>query len=264
MIRNPQAIHRAFACLLFTMVLGPTAALCQVDSDQKIDPWAYRLRYKTVPMGDRVEAKYREMYGEVLAALESSEWRVALKRANRLVHDLRDSVSDSSRSLAARVLVLRAIANAALGNERDALWDYDVAVAFLPEVAQASLPDYSGATSKLQQRLQEREPCTHTDRVTPIGNPDDIVPPKPWPETREAPKYPRGMRNLSLRGAVVITSCIDRRGFVTRPEVLVSMPMPFMLSAFEALGAWRFWPGTADGEPFVTKYTATLNFKLGP
>lgn len=263
-MRNLQAIQPACACLVITIALGPTAAPCQEDADQGIDPWAYRLRYKTAPMSDRAEAKYREMYGEVLEALEASEWQVARKRADHLVHDLRDSISDSSRSLAARVLVLRAIANAALGNERDALWDYDVAVAFLPEVEQASLPEYSDATSKLQQRIREREPCTHTDRVTPIGDPDDIVPPKPWPETREAPKYPRGMRNLSLRGAVVVTSCIDRRGFVTRPEVLVSMPMPFMLSAFEALGTWRFSPGTADGEPFVTDYTATLSFKLRP
>ena len=201
-------------------------------------------------MTPKMEARFRERYESAQAALEDADWKLAFREANRLVEGLRDSVTDSSPGWAARALILRAIANAAMGNNRDALWDYDVAVAFVPQIDQMELPDFPPATQLLKTSLATREPC----RKAP-----DLVVDATLVERKIAP-YPSGMEARRVAGFVIIEPCVDSDGFTMEPRAIKAAPVPFMLTAFEAVGVWRYEPAMSEGRRVPHLVEQTVDF----
>ena len=227
-------------------------------------------RFK-VEMTDEMESKVREKYQSIVDAMGNGQWKLAVKQANRLISDLRDSRADSSPSFAARVLLLRSLANAALGNTRDALWDYDVACAFLPEIEEMELALFPPASNALEVLLSEREPCRSAPDALGLSavegqNDTESSPIKLVPEERVkrrvAPDYPWGMRALHISGSLLVNTCVDRSGIPTEPQLSVPMPIPFMLAALESLATWRYEPATVDERPVPTEYISVFRFSI--
>lgn len=73
------------------------------------------------------------------------------------------------------------------------------------------------------------------------------VPAKPVKSV--APKYPRELNKLGVRGTVLLRFVVDREGRVQNPEIVKSDHPGFETPALEAIRGWRFSPAIQDGKP---------------
>lgn len=195
--------------------------------------------------------------------LLAGEHRQALEIAVPLQREMTDGIQNgpSVGSSLAIVVLSRALAEAGTGDMEAAAWDWYVAQALDPAVAEMDLAPFgtAGAAVKALGRvpppqgakpppcaLGEKGPCSGAKRPRKIAG--------------LAPGYPEGLVGTCAQGAVVIQTVIDEQGVVRHP-VLKESPNPLMaLSALEWARSWRFQPASYQGKAVKVFYTLTVNF----
>lgn len=81
--------------------------------------------------------------------------------------------------------------------------------------------------------------------------------------SRRDPVYPYSARQKNLSGIVILKFLVTPEGNVEQVSVVQSNPPGvFDDAAIQAISAWRFKPGTLDGEAVSTWMTIPLRFKL--
>jgi TonB family protein len=185
---------------------------------------------------------------------------------NRLVN------SDRIPYLLGTASYLRALARINLGRDRDARWDYDVAIHLRPELADADLSPYGEAASKLKEwhsrteaaREESQRPnalvAKEGSNTSGASAGEGLVRPKKKQVTFFQP--PPATRDACIEGPVTVLSIIDEQGYPTRPQVLSAPHSLLAFAALETVREWRFEPATLDGKPFETHYSLTLNADL--
>jgi TonB family protein len=80
--------------------------------------------------------------------------------------------------------------------------------------------------------------------------------------SKQDPAYSEGARKIKLQGSVTLSIVVDETG---KPEgITVLLPLGGGLdeAAMQAVSAWRFSPGTKDGQPVPVMATVEVNFRL--
>ena len=83
-----------------------------------------------------------------------------------------------------------------------------------------------------------------------------ITPPQPI--SRREPDYSEAARVRRFVGTVILTFVIDQSGVPVNIEVLE----PLDEKAIAAVEAWRFRPGSKDGDPVKVRATMEVKFRL--
>ena len=94
---------------------------------------------------------------------------------------------------------------------------------------------------------------------------DGVTMPVLIPESKVDPTYPEAARKGKIQGKVILEAVIDHAGDVQKVKVMKSEPEgyePFIKSAAEAVGQWRYEPATLDGKPVDVYFTVRIEFKL--
>jgi len=159
-------------------------------------------------------------------------------------------------------LMCRALGEAGLGEEREAVWDWQVAQQLDARLESWNLTDFGEAGAILDRhRLPVRVP-PEAIRIDP-ERPDEIRPPeKVW---AAAPVYYEGARSQRIQSTVVFDVVIGADGLPTHPRLREKGPIETLTqAAADAVRSWRFRPARRGDDDLSCDYRLTVAFRLGP
>ncbi len=196
-------------------------------------------------------------------ALRAGEWKKARKSYNNILNEMFDRIDrgEGAKGLLGLAVLGRAIAQAGLGNEHDALWDFWIATYLVPNFANANLSAYGAAGELLLSSSAESARLEVHANATGNGHFTGEVT-RPIRKSTPAPKYPLGKRIACTKGLVITQIVIDRRGIPTNPKILSSTDPVLAFAVLESYRDWTFQPATVDGEPVAAIYNLSINFNI--
>lgn len=205
---------------------------------------------------DRVTHDWQEQLEQAEAEVLSGRWQAASETIAELERDVlsaRVSGSGVTRLLS-RMAVIRALAAAGRGEAREAWWDWQTALHFDPQLADAVDWAAYGEAGRLLATVPPVPGLEGQDPITaelPAYDESKVEP----PSRIHAPKLrlPRGDRTLlTAPRDVVVEVVIDTTGRQWQRRIVHSSDDPrFLWSALAALRDWHFEPATSklDGTP---------------
>lgn len=161
----------------------------------------------------------------------------------------------------ALALMLRALAEAGRGDERNATWDWHVAQQLDPAIESWDLREFGGAGEILARH-----------RLT-----TDPVPPAPTEKELEKegakgptilsrgrqPGYVEKARLRRWSGTIIIAVRVDEAGLPTYPRIVAgSYEVATVLDTCEYVRALKFSPATREGRPIASLWDLTVTYRL--
>lgn len=244
---KPIRRHAALLCLL-GLVAG--AAWSQPSAKGTLSDWNSRLQ----------TARTHLLAGKHRQALE-----VAVPLQSEMLNAIQDG--PGSGSSLARVVLLRAVAEAGVGEMNAAAWDWYVAQTLDPTLMSIDLSPF-GPAGEAVEALGPL-PVNIADLFPPEGESTPCDPgqkvrcpgvERPHKVAGAPPKYPEGLIDSCLFGEVVIQTVIDEQGAVRHPVVTKTSHPLFALAALESARSWRFLPASYKGRAVKAFYSLTFNF----
>lgn len=213
----------------------------------------------TRPLGrerPEVLSRWQQTLTESDAALKAGHWKSVHETADRLLAEMVGRIEGgvSAAPYLASAVVQRGIAQAGLGNLRDALWDLEMAAALHPVAGELELAAYGEAGARLTRYRDERgDPWA--GYATEVGEPPRKV-------RAPSPRYPRAKRIACLEEAILIRSIIDIDGTLQSPTLL-SPDFPVLgFAAMDRLRDWRFKPARLDGRPVAVIHSLLVDYNI--
>lgn len=216
----------------------------------------------------KVVQNWKQRLQSIDELLKAQEHKKAKKKVNTLLEEMCNRIAsgEGSAPILSMAVLLRAVAEAGLGNEHDATWDFHMARNLYPELGESDLSVY-GETGDLLLRLLEGK-TKNTDQEKADSKPREdqgdlegsMIP----PQKRYAPmpKYPFTQRIACLEGKIIIQLVIDENGKPRSPNILFSRYPVLAFAAIDAMREWRFNPASKNGQPVSAYYIVTVNFGL--
>jgi TonB-like protein len=193
----------------------------------------------------------------VIGQLQRGEWAAAESGSNELLREMVAWIAGGQaapRSLAL-ITAFRALAEAGLGREDDALWHWAIAQQVAPEIADMKMANF-GAAGALLLEQPPRRTCEEASREG-----GDIV--KPQATERPRPQYPDALRAAGIHGTVTIEAVIGVDGTPRSPRLLTpEAPPTLVLAAAESLRVSRFTPARRAGEAVPFCFSSSMRFEL--
>lgn len=206
---------------------------------------------------------------EASASLKAGQWAKAKRIANRLVEEMTHRIQSGEgvEALVARPVVLRALAEAGLGNQEAAAWDWHVAQAVDPDVTKLDLTPYGAAGAALRaiRPVMDEKSLESSGQFTDCTAPDQPCERVTRPKATFAPppSFPGALAIACIPGNVVLGAVLDEKGRLSQPRLIESPQIAVLsLSALEAVRGWKFKPATLDGTPVKVFYSLTVNYSV--
>ncbi len=212
----------------------------------------------------QVVERWTQTLNKADTALKSGEWKKAYKTANAVLDEMcaRIEGGEGVAELLGTATFLRALAEAGLGKEEAANWDFISAQVLVPELSKQNLARY-GAAGKLLEPWRvspdDSEGKTGIDLLDETQEQDVIAPKK---IRAPLPKYPYGKYSSCLDGPIKVGFIINEQGLPTNPRLLTAQDPLLGFAAMEAVRDWRFKPAQLEGKPVPVNYRLTVNYKL--
>jgi protein TonB len=189
--------------------------------------------------------------------LRSGDYRAARRKSESVTDEVADGLGAGDRAAytLAALCTFRALAEAGLGNEQDAIWLWRTATSIFPAIDEINLEPFGAPGAFLR---------SHPFRARP-GKPEptlvigDVV--RPEARRRKKPRYPLGLWLREVGETVGVQVIVETDGTVSEPLLLRPIAHPSMVYAlYEALREWRFRPATLDGEPVPVYFNVLVEF----
>lgn len=191
------------------------------------------------------------------ADLQAGRWERVRKKMSRLLDEMTASIESGPGAgwYLGSAAAMRAVAEAGLGNARDAAWDWHMAVTLYPDYETMGLGRYGKGGEALRQALLEFEVRKQvTDDSAEVQPPRKVHAPNP--------AYPLAKRHACLEESIVVETTISEDGMPFHPRLLTPQYPVMGLATMEALRRWLFEPARLDGEPVCTIFVLTTNFAM--
>jgi len=212
--------------------------------------------------------KWKKADAEAVDSILAGEYKKADRKLEDVLGEMVERLGPGKAGKYAMGLVLmhRALAEAGLGERKDALWDWHVALNFNPSLGDEDLTQF-GELGVYLKRNPLRNPDLDGgtleqggvhEKVMPLTR--EIDPPKA--RKHPQPEFPFGAKVFGVEGPIIVQTIITKDGEVIHPVVLKDLNVATITySALQALREWRFRPARLDGNPVVVYYTLTINYQ---
>lgn len=204
--------------------------------------------------------------GLIQERLREGDFKKAYKVADALVREMAARIEggDNAGVVLGKTVLLRSLAEAGLGREREAAWDWFSAKALYPGLREEDLAIFGTGAELLRAVIAAAPPTVkpEPDPSATVSEAEKITPPAKI--SGNPPDFPRGASTACRQGNIVIASMIDEKGRPQHP-VLESSPggAVLALASLEALKDWRFRPARLHERSVPVYYTLTIHFSLG-
>ena len=213
------------------------------------------------PAGAAGSKHWNEQLQKTVALLRAGNWKEAHEGAQRGIDSLFRSLAPG-RSAGAAVglfLMCRALAEAGLGQEREAVWDWRVAQQLDPRLETWDLSEFGAAGTLLDSKRLSRDPRPDLPRSTDEAYGPGITPPRKL--VARPPVIPEATRSLAMGAQIEIFAVVTEEGVLAYPQLVEQGPLETVtLAALDAMRDWRFEPAQRSGRPIAVDYK--LGFKL--
>lgn len=161
----------------------------------------------------------------------------------------------------ALALMLRALAEAAGGDERGAAWDWQVAQQLDPSIESWDLHEFGAAGEVLARHRLSADPVPAMPTLKEL---EEAGASQPKVLDRGGqPAYLENARKRHWSGAITVAVVIDAAGFASYPRVLrASHEVGMVLATCEYIRGITFGPAQRDGQPIPAMYSVVMNFTL--
>lgn len=186
-----------------------------------------------------------------LAAAEEDVRAGKLKRAERAVESTLDEMTGvlasgpTAAALLGRAEAVRALAAAGLDRPGDALWDWDLALAFVPAIGQLDLSAFGDAGARLSSALGSRTRPAPDSAATPTA-------PAPRRKKGRAIVYPEARLRTCDEKPAEVRATLAADGTPEDPRLDPAHDLVLSFVALETLRTWRFEPPPAGGAAVPT------------
>lgn len=251
--RRQVAIGVAIVCLVGS--LGASLPLPAQEADELRDSWWAQRESRWTVRG------WDERLKRIDQLILDGKHDKARRKTKRLGAEMMHQIVDWGQSGHALGVtsVLRALAEAGSGREHEALWYWEMAKYFFPEVADHDLSAYGDAGELL---MAERTPETPEITWEPMStNPEGFSPPEIV--KRPSIDFPEGQRLNRHESVVMVRLVIGSDGLPRWPTVLRGQSNSvWTYSVLDTLHRWRFEPARLEGRPVPVYFTLTINYAL--
>lgn len=217
------------------------------------------LLIPATPLAAAGSKTWNEHLQKTLVQLRGQDWSAALTSSQELLDSFGRSLAPGKKAdhSVAMVVMCRALAEAGLGQEAEAAWDWQVAQQIDPEIEGWNLSEFGAAGAVLDRHRSARDP--RPEVADPFENPE-ITPVERLGEPR-FPAWPEGAYRLGWGGTIQVDMIVHADGTISHPRVLTAPPVATLtLAAFDAMRANRYGPARAGGEPVTSVYRFTMKF----
>lgn len=209
-------------------------------------------------------AAWDEAMDETERLLLEDRWEEALETIDPVAREMMNEIvtGRGAARLLAKVSRLRALAEAGMGRQREAAWEWATALELDPELGEESLERFGEAGRLLQAPREEPEaegadePREECIKVQP---PKKVNAPKP--------SFPHAQRRRSGKQSaeIIVQLVIDKQGELGLPRVLKAEDVEpvYIFSTLDAMRDWRFQPARCNdenGRPLAVYYNMTIRF----
>jgi TonB family protein len=238
-MRSPAVRAATFFLLILLFVgLAPAAQnTALLNPDQRIEAWKASLH-------------------DIDVQLRKGEFAPARQSAIELTQDMVQQMGagGSSAYTLAVACTFRAIAEAGLGKEEDALWYWRTAAAIFPGIEKTDLRPYGAPAARLKETPFRAQIGTDLRGAVKTVQ-------RPVLKKHADPEYPKNMQKMGVQTQYVFEVIIDPRGRLSEPKVLTPIKEPSLVYVvLETIKGWEFEPATSDGKPVAILYTLTVSF----
>ncbi|HSM52314.1 MAG TPA: energy transducer TonB [Thermoanaerobaculia bacterium] len=218
----------------------------------------------TGPAGAGRDAEaWTEQLQAAVGELRAGRWAEGKELAQAGLDDLARYLAPgkTAGSAVAMFLMARAIGAAGLGEERAALWDWQVAEQLDPRLETWNLEEFGSAGRLLDAHRASGGSGAEPD-LPGCGELPGAAPPEKLRAGQ--PRVPEGARRLRQPARVEIEVEVGADGTVFRPRIRKAGPLETVtLAVADAMRDWRFAPARRDGEPVACDYLLTFDLRFG-
>lgn len=196
--------------------------------------------------------------------VRAGDYRGAKRHIDRLLDETSQRIHSGGGvgELLGMAAAVRALAEAGLGNERDALWDWQIARVMAPRFESLDLAAYGQAGRFLQEAatgLPDEAKRNEWDAVEDRGRQDVTAPVK---LRGPKPSYPAARLVNCLEDVLVAQTVIGEDGATHFPTILSSPSEVASFAVLDVLREWRFKPAQVKGEPVAVVFRLTAHFEV--
>ncbi len=250
---------------------GPRGAVARAAAVAAVmtASWVALLAAPELPAQDDVATeRWRVITRQIERDIADGHPARAARTAERVVAEMADQLSggpDDGVRLGG-IVMLRAVAEAALGASTTAQWNWSVAQNLDPGLVSADLSRFGSAAVQLaENRLRSAAHDGELAAEELEGRPgiferaSEARPPRELklPE----PDYPAAARDAGIRGVVIFQVLLDRQGVPRSPVVLESPSAVLTYAASEAVRQGRFEAARLDGRAVAVYYDLRFDFR---
>ncbi|MEO8274571.1 MAG: energy transducer TonB [Thermoanaerobaculia bacterium] len=254
-----KSASRSFQRLRFVPLFGLLAAAMAQAGPPQPAPVQVNLA------GESTVAQWQARTLEIHGLLRTGKSRNAIDAADSLVREITQQAAARTdlAQLLAEPLSLRAVARAGAGKDREALWDFQMAMALWPGLDRARLTGLGAGGARLATLLDEAEKREVTFALaaeTIAHRKSEVTPPKP--QRHDSPLYPESLQTVMKQGVAEIRFTLDEKGLLQSPQLVANNGQNalFLLACMQAVRDWRFTPAKLRGEPIAVSYSLVLNY----
>lgn len=205
---------------------------------------------------------WNQRLATAVADLHAQRWAPAQTTLNELIAEMIQSVDPGKNAGKAfgTVFMLRGLAEAGLGNETAAAWDWQLAQQLEGSLEQNPPSGFGVASDILGRHTLTLDP-------QPAGVSEDEEMrkdyAKPEPRSRPSVRYVENVRLRRWTGVVKIGLFVDETGSVSHPRIEVSaMELASVVDIAESLRGMAFEPAKLGGKPVGTRSSFTVRYEL--
>jgi hypothetical protein len=239
-----MTLERRWVLVAAVLIGGLVVAKPSSGKDQKVDTWNARIQ-ETVGLLRRGDAT--QAHAVISPVLEEMTQEV--------------NPGKKSEHAIALALMLRALAEAGGGDERNATWDWHVAQQLDPAIESWDFREFGGAGEVLARHRLSNDP----------------VPPAPTQKELEKsgaqaasiltrgrkPGYVEKARLRRWSGQIAVAVRVDDAGLPTYPRIVQGWyEVATVLDTCEYIRALTFTPAQREGRPIASLWDLTVNYRL--
>lgn len=213
----------------------------------------------TAPAAAAGAKAWNEQLQQALAHLRGQRWPEALAGSQKLLDSFMRDLAPGKKAdhSVALVVMCRALAQAGLGKEAEAAWDWHVAQQLDPPIEGWNLTEFGAAGAVLDRHRLARDPRPAIR--DPLEN-SEITPVEGLGEPR-FPVWPEAAYRIGWGGTIQVDMVVHADGRLSHPRLLSAPPVATLaLAAFDAMRANRYAPARVGGEPIDSVYRFTMKF----
>lgn len=135
--------------------------------------------------------------------------------------------------------------------------------ALLPTtLAAQSVPAAPQNAALARQTFTSQTPRNLPPFHAAVARPNTAGVKAPTPVTRAEPKYTPETLRAKIEGTVTVEALVDATGEISDARVIQSLEPNLDANALTAAKAWKFLPGTKDGEAIPVVVTLIMEYRL--